>query len=243
MSRKTVMVTGASRGIGRAIALFFAKEGYDIIITCSKDREALTQTSEQIQALGVKCLEFVGDMGDYSKVEELYNLVKKDFIMPDIVINNAGIASIGLFQYMSIDDWNKIIATNVTSIFNTCHFFLPSMINERYGRIVNISSVWGNVGASCEVAYSATKGAVNSLTKALAKEVAPSNIQVNAVACGAIDTAMNSFMTDEDREALELEIPLGRMGMPSEVAKFVFSIATSPEYLTGQIITFDGGWT
>ena len=139
-------------------------------------------------------------------------------------------------------DWQRLIKTNIEGVFNCCHLAVPEMVRRQSGRIINISSVWGSVGASCEAVYSATKGAINSFTKALAKELAPSHIPVNALACGAIDTQMNQFLSEEERQMLIDEIPACRMGLPREVAELIWQIAQAPEYMTGQIITLDGGW-
>ena len=160
----------------------------------------------------------------------------------DILINNAGISYVGLLTDMTANDWNRIVSTNLSSVFNCCHQAIPHMVHQKEGKIVNISSVWGCIGASCEVAYSATKGGVNSFTMALAKELAPSNIQVNAIACGAIDTSMNSFLSPDEKTALIDEIPSGRLGTTKEVADFVFEICHNNSYLTGQVIRLDGGW-
>ena len=160
----------------------------------------------------------------------------------DVLINNAGIASIGLLTDMDIEDWNRILSTNLTSVFSTCRCAVPCMVHNKQGKIINISSVWGIVGASCEVAYSACKGGVNAFTRALAKELAPSNIQVNAIACGVIDTDMNACFSPEERRELEDEIPAGRYGTPEDVAELAFSLAAGHSYLTGQVITLDGGW-
>ena len=160
----------------------------------------------------------------------------------DVLINNAGIAHIGLLSDMSIEDWNHIVSNNLTSVFSYCKCVIPKMVSRQTGKIINISSVWGNVGASCEVAYSACKGGINSLTKALGKELAPSNIQVNAIACGIIDTQMNACFSDSERQELADEIPAGRFGQPEEVAHLALQLATANDYLTSQIITLDGGW-
>ena len=143
---------------------------------------------------------------------------------------------------MTPDDWNNIINTNLTSVYNLSSLVIPDMVRNKSGKILNISSVWGNVGASMEVAYSASKGGMNSLTKALAKELAPSNIQVNAIACGAIDTEMNSFLATEELSSLIDEIPASRLGKPEEVAELAFNLCTGNDYLTGQVIGLDGGW-
>ncbi|MDF2803974.1 MAG: hypothetical protein K0S61_3877 [Anaerocolumna sp.] len=242
MELKTVLVTGASRGIGKAIALKFAKEGYNLVITCLRSPEDLMDTKREIERLSVSCMTFVGDMGDYETVKTLKFLVQERFDSVDVIVNNAGISHIGLLTDMNIMEWNRIVQTNLTSVFNTCNLFVPQMIGNKFGKIINISSVWGITGASCETAYSATKGGVNAFTKALAKELAPSNIQVNAIACGAIDTQMNHFLSEEEFSALTEEIPAGRLGRTEEVATLTFQLASGNDYLNGQIITLDGAW-
>lgn len=241
-SKKTVLVTGASRGIGRAVALKFAAEGWQVVITCLKQTEKLKEVQGQIQALGAPCLAFTGNMGDMEDCLRLFQQIWDTFGPPDVLVNNAGISYIGLFQDMSIEDWNRLLTCDLTSVFCCCKLAVPEMIRRQSGKIINISSVWGVCGASCETAYSAAKGGVNALTKALAKELAPSNIQVNAIACGAIDTEMNQWMEPEEKDALLEEIPAGRMGQPSEVADLVFQLADGHSYLTGQVIQLDGGW-
>lgn len=240
--RKTVLVTGSSRGIGKAIALKFAKEGYNVVINGSKNEEDLIRTKSDIENFSVSCLAYLGDMGCYEKVRELFLLIKENFGPLDVLVNNAGISYIGLLTDMSPEDWDKIIKTNLTSVFNCCRLAIPDMVRNKKGSIINISSVWGLAGASCEVAYSASKGGINAFTKALAKELAPSNIRVNAIACGAIDTEMNNFLNDEELKALCDEIPAGRLGRPEEVADLVYYLADKNEYLTGQVIGLDGGW-
>lgn len=242
MNRKTILITGSSRGIGKAIAIKFAKKNYNIVINCIHSEDRLMVVKKEIESYNVTCLAYLGDISVYENAKELFGMIKKHFGSLDVLINNAGISYIGLFQDMKPDEWNKIVNTNLTSVYNCCHFAIPEMIHEKQGKIVNISSIWGITGASCEVAYSATKGAVNALTKALAKELAPSNIQVNAVACGAIDTEMNYFLDDDELIDLVNEIPTGRLGAAEEVADFVYQIATKHDYLTGQAIVFDGGW-
>ena len=241
-NRKTVLITGSSKGIGKAIALRFAKEGYNLVINGSKDKEKLEETKAEIEKFNVACLAFLGDMGDYHKVKELFKLIKEEFGHLDVLVNNAGISYIGLLSDMTWQDWDKVIRTNLTSIYNCCSLAIPDMVQKKEGKIINISSVWGNVGASCEVAYSASKGGMNAFTKALAKELAPSNIKVNAVACGAIDTEMNSFLSEEELYQLKEEIPMGRLGRSDEVADLVYYLAEKNEYLTGQVIGLDGGW-
>ncbi len=241
--KKTVLITGASRGIGKAIAKHFAKEGYSIVINCSKSTDDLMKLKEEIETLyHVPVVASVGNVGDDSYVEELFSLIEKEFVGIDILINNAGISYIGLLTDMKVNEWKNLIDVNLSSAFYTSKRALPYMLSQGKGKIINISSVWGNVGASCEVAYSASKGGLNTFTKALAKELAPSNIQVNAIACGCIDTSMNQCFSNEERHSLEDEIPAGRFGTPEEVAQLTYSIATGCEYMTGQIITLDGGW-
>ena len=239
MKRK-VLITGASRGIGRAIAISFAKEGDDLFLTCKDNIEMLKDLKRELEEeCGISCSVYACDMSDFDKVKELSGQVGDI----DILINNAGISWIGLLTDMEPSDWDNVISSNLSSVFYTCRLFVPAMVKRHSGRIINISSVWGSVGASCEVAYSASKGGVNSFTKALAKELAPSNVQVNAIACGVIDTDMNrKHLTREDLDELEEEIPAGRMGDPLEVADLVLRVSEGPSYLTGQVITLDGGW-
>ena len=158
------------------------------------------------------------------------------------MVNNAGVSHIGLLSDLSLDEWNLLIQTNLTSVFCCCKHAVPNMVRNQYGRIINISSVWGIAGASCEVAYSASKGGVNAFTKALAKELAPSNISVNAIACGVVDTRMNQHFSTEEQQKLAEEIPAGRFGTPKETAQLAAFLASAPAYLTGQIISLDGGW-
>lgn len=241
--KKTVLITGASRGIGRAIALSFGAAGYNLVITCSKTKTALLDLAYLLEKdYHVDVLTSIGDVSDFSYLEHLFCEIKERFGSVDVLVNNAGISHLGLLSDMSIDEWNHIVATNLTSVFATSKLAIPDMVAKKSGKIINISSVWGNVGASCEVAYSSCKGGVNSFTRALAKELAPSNIQVNAIACGCIDTQMNSCFSDEERFELEEEIPAGRFGRPEEVGHLAVQIATENSYLTGQIITLDGGW-
>ena len=242
MERKVVLVTGASRGIGRAIALTFAKNGYDVIINCLKSAEALAGLERQILSMGVRCKSFVGDVGSPSFVELMFRSIEKEFGTLDVLINNAGISYVGLLTDMTPSDWKMVMDTNLSSVFYCCRAAVPPMVSKKAGKIVNISSMWGTVGASCEAAYSATKSGVHGLTKALAKELAPSNIQVNAIACGCIDTSMNYKLDATERASLEEEIPAGRFGSPQEIADFVIKLADSPAYLTGQIIGIDGGY-
>lgn len=239
LSSKTVLITGASRGIGRAVACAFAKEGCRLFLTCRHSIEELEELSCSLsEAYHIECRAIQTDMGDPAQVEKLFSQITD----LDILINNAGISHVGLLTDMSVEEWHRVMSINLDSCFYTCKHSIPLMLKKHSGKIINISSVWGNVGASMEVAYSASKGGVNAFTKALAKELAPSNIQVNAIACGVIDTSMNACFSPEDMEALISEIPTDRIGRPEEVAVLVLQTSKAPGYMTGQIITIDGGW-
>lgn len=239
---KTVVVTGASRGIGRAVSIYYAQNGFNVCICCRKNSEMLEKVRQEILNYGVECIAYTGDIGNFQKCETFFKLIAQSYSKIDILVNNAGTSHIGLLQDMSPDEWHNIVEANLTSVFNCCKLAIPIMLSRHAGKIVNISSVWGCVGASTEVAYSATKGGINSFTKALAKELAPSNIQVNAIACGIIDTDMNGFLNDDELQSVLDEVPAGRIGKPEDVAKLAFDITNTSDYLTGQVIKLDGGW-
>ena len=242
MSKKTVLVTGASRGIGKAIAVKYAKKGCNVAVNCIHSEERLAQTRREIESYQTECLAFLGDMGNPADCQALFKKIRKQFGGVDVLVNNAGISYIGLLQDMTSDDWDRIVRTNLTSVFNCCRLAIPYMVEKKCGKIINISSVWGVAGASCEVAYSATKGGINAFTKALAKELAPSGMQVNAIACGAIDTEMNHFLNQEELIDLIDKIPAGRLGKAEEVADLAYHLGYKDSYLTGQVIGLDGGW-
>lgn len=240
---KNVLITGASRGIGKAIALKFARNGFHVFINCCHSVDALKEVKNEIDSLHCgPCDMVIGDVGNADDVEKIFAQIHEKCEGIDILINNAGIAHIGLLSDMTVDEWNRLIQTNLSSAFYCSKAVIPHMVSRKSGKIIQISSIWGSVGASCEVAYSAAKSGLHGFTKALAKELAPSNIQVNAVACGAIDTVMNGQLDEEERAVLEDEIPAGRFGQTEEVADLVFDIANGHEYMTGQIIGLDGGW-
>lgn len=242
MNMHHIIITGASRGIGHATALLYASMGWNISI-CSRHCDyQMTQTQDAITAAGGQYFSFCGDMGNAEDAEEFLAKAVQTFGTPEILVNNAGISHIGLLQDMTPMQWDDIIRTNLSSVFYTSRVIIPYFLQEKHGRIINVSSVWGSVGASTEVAYSATKGGINAFTKALAKELAPSGIPVNAVACGMIDTSMNSFLDPEELAAVIDEIPAGRAGTPQEAAALIRQVAEAPDYMTGQIITLDGGW-
>ena len=239
---KTVLITGASRGIGRAIALKLAESFDNIIINSVANSKQLDSTKQSICMLNKQCSSYLGDVGDHLFVKEMVAECIAEYGSIDCLVNNAGISYVGLLTDMTIDQWDHIIKTNVTSVFNCCHEVVPYMVSKKSGTIINISSMWGINGASCEVAYSATKGAVNAFTSALAKELAPSGISVNAIACGAIDTDMNKCFSEDEMNLFCEDIPIGRMGKTEEIAETVKLLCDSPKYLTGSIIKIDGGY-
>ena len=238
---KTAIITGASRGIGYAIARLYAKKGWNLIINSGHNEQALFDTARELSSL-TQIEACFGNAGDEATAFRLAQLAQNRFGQIDLLINNAGISHIGLLSEMTSAQWHTLMQTNLDSVFYTCRAVIPSMVHRHQGKILNISSVWGEVGASCEAAYSASKGAVNALTKALAKELAPSDISVNAVSFGVIDTEMNRCFTEEERRTLMEEIPFGRFASPEEAAEFCYQVTESPSYLTGQILRFDGGW-
>ncbi len=238
--RKKALITGASRGIGRAIAEELAPLGYDLYLTCHKNSELLAGLSQKLwEQYRTNCQCYTFPISNEEEVSKMF----AEIPYLDILVNNAGISYIGLLTDMTYNEWKTVIDTNLNACFLTCRCAVPEMIRRRRGKIINISSVWGAVGASTEVAYSASKGGINAFTRALAKELGPSNIQVNAIACGVIETDMNKCFDETEIEILRQEIPADRLGQPQEVAKLVGLLCNGNEYLTGQIITLDGGWT
>ncbi len=240
--KDTVIITGASGGIGSAVSRKLAKEGCQLLLCGSSSPEKLEQLKSDCLKYTPQCITFCGDIRESDTSVQIVETALKHFKKIDVLINNAGISKIGLLPDLSDEEWFQILNTNLSSAFFLCRQVLPHMIHAKKGRILNISSIWGNAGASCEAAYSATKGGLNSLTKSLAKELAPSGISVNAIACGMIDTAMNASFTPEEIHAICEEIPAGRMASPEETADFIALLLKAPYYLTGQVIGFDGGW-
>ena len=246
--QKTVLVTGASRGIGREIAVRFAKAGYNVAVNyCSHEAEAM-QTVAMLNAMGGlfrvdNAAAFRADVSDPAQVEEMFTRIHGTFGGGvDLLVNNAGVAQQKLLQDVSPEEWDRLFGVNVKGMYLCARQALPDMIRRQSGNIINVSSMWGQVGASCEVAYSAAKAAVIGFTKALAKEVGPSGIQVNCVAPGFISTEMNASLAPEAAESLRQEPPLERLGTPRDVANAVWFLASQEAgFITGQVLGVNGG--
>lgn len=238
---KTYLITGASGGIGSGIAKKLASEGCRLVLCGNKNSTALTET---VQSLGEDAVvkTFLGDLSNEAFVNRMAQESLREFGKIDGIVHAAGIASLGLMTDLSLTDWNDIFGANLTSAFLLSKALAPHFISRKEGKIILLSSVWGGRGASCEVAYSATKGGIDSFTKALAKELAPSGIAVNALAPGMVDTPMNGMLSEEEKEQIIDEIPACRMTTPEEVAEMVSLLLKAPSYLTGQVIGFNGGW-
>ena len=237
----TILITGASHGVGKAFAIACAQSGRfsKIILNGGTDTAALEDTARRVSAAGdLVCLADVGDVSDLAYVQSL----RERFGPVDTLVNNAGISRIGLLTDMSPDVWDRVLRVNVTSLYNTCHTYVPDMVSNGGGQILNVSSVWGLCGASCEVAYSASKGAVNAFTKALAKELAPSHIRVNAIALGIIGTRMNAHLTETETAEICDQIPAGYIASPEDAAQAMLRLLEMPEYFNGEIVRFDGCW-
>ena len=234
---KTALITGSSRGIGKAIAEEFAKNGYYVILNAFNNSEELDNTFDEFKNKGYMCEKVLVDISDYEACKKLF---LKNI---DVLVNNAGISYIGLLTDMNPEDWKRVIDVNLNSVINCTQLALKTMIKNHSGNIINISSIWGEQGASCESVYSATKGGINAFTKAIAKEVGPSSIRVNTISCGVIDTKMNANFQKDEIDELINGISLNRMGTVDEVAKLAYFIADDSKsgYINGQIITMDGG--
>ena len=239
---KVAIVTGSSKGIGASIAIELAKLGANLVVNYKSDKEGAQNTLDIIEAAGGEGCIISADVSNYQQVESMIKKTVDTYGKIDILINNAGVSKTGLLIDMDENTWDEIINVNLKGVYNCTRNALKYMIPEKKGAIVNVSSMWGEVGASCEVIYSATKGGVNAFTRALAKELAPSGIRVNAVAPGVIETNMNAFLNDEEKESLEYEIPLGYFGKCIQVAKVVtFLCLEASDYVTGEIINVNGG--
>lgn len=241
---KVVLVTGSTRGIGKEIAFAFAKAGANVIINGSENIEMLKSTYEEIKEISPKSIMIKADVSNEEEVKNMFNIIYDTFGKIDILINNAGISRVNLINDTSYDEWQRVIGVNLSSAYLVSKNALGSMLHNQNGVIINISSMWGTYGASCEIAYSASKGGLNTFTKALAKEVGPSNIRVNAVACGFIETTMNKEFTEDDKKFFaNNHTALGRIGSTKDVSNLVTFLASDKaNYITGQIIGVDGGF-
>ncbi len=244
MIKGCAVVTGASRGIGAACAFKLAETGLPVVVNYSSRGSAALDTLEKIKENGGDGFIFKADVSKRDEVDAMMNEALKQYGRIDTLVNNAGVSQIKLFTDITPDDWRRMVSVNLDGVFNCCQSALPSMIHNKYGRIVNISSVWGVYGASCEVHYSAVKAGIIGLTKALAMEVAPSGITVNAVAPGCIMTDMLHEDCDEETiKQLAADSPVGRIGTPEDVAKAVaFLAGKASGFITGQVLGVDGGF-
>ena len=240
---KTVLITGASRGIGRAAAVAFAQNGYDVAVNYNKSSETAEKLCSELKQYGVKAKAFQADVADKNTVNEMVQQIEADFGKITVLVNNAGIAEQALFSDITEEMWDRMFDVNVKGAYNCTQAVLPHMIHNKYGRIINVSSMWGISGASCEVHYSASKAALIGFTKALAKEVGLSGITVNCVAPGVIATEMNGHLSDEIMEELKNETPMGRIGAPDDVAEAILFLASDKSsFITGQVLSVDGGF-
>lgn len=240
---KTVLITGASRGIGRETALVFSHLGYNVIINYNSSKEKAYELEKIITDEGVKAFAIKADVSKKAEVDNMMVEIKNRFGGVDILINNAAVAEQKMFCDITEFDWDRMFDINVKGCYNCIQAVLPHMVHEKWGRIINISSIWGITGASCEVHYSASKAAVIGLTKALAKELGPSGITVNCVAPGVIDTDMNSALTEDIIKELKEETPLGKIGSSSDIAEMIaFLAGEKAGFITGQVISPNGGF-
>jgi len=243
MNNKTVLITGASRGIGAATAIAFAEQGYNIVLSYNTNADAAHRVADSITAMNCNCISIPADVSDQSQVDDMFAAASARFGGVDILVNNAGIAMQKMLCDTSAAEWDALFAVNMRGMFLCAKAAMPYMVAKKEGCIVNVSSVWGMVGASCEVAYSASKAAVIGFTKALAKEAGPSGIRVNCVAPGAIDTDMNIALDEAALSAIADETPLGRMGTPAEVAAVIrFLCGGDAAFMAGQVVSPNGGW-
>ena len=238
---KTVIVTGGSRGIGAAIVKKLAKNNYNVVLNYNNSQESARKIQEELKQENIHVEIFKADVSKREEVKELVDFTLKQFGNIDVLINNAGIDQIKPFTDITDEDWNRMIQINLNSVFYCTQEVLPTMINNKDGSIINISSIWGITGGSCEVHYSVTKAGIDGMTKALAKELGPSNIRVNSIAPGIINTEINKNFSKDELKEIEKEIPLGKIGKTEDIAKCVMWLIED-NYTTGQIISPNGGW-
>lgn len=241
IANKVVVVTGGSRGIGAEIVKKLAGDNYRVILNYNKSENEAKKVKEDLQKNNINIEIFKADVSKREEVKELIDFVINKFGKIDVLINNAGISQAKLFTDLTDEDWNNMIQTNLTSVFYCTQEAIKNMISRKEGLIINISSIWGITGSSCEVHYSVAKAGIDGMTKALAKEVGPSNIRVNSIAPGIIDTDMNKAYTDEEIKDIIEDIPLNKIGKKVDIARCVEWLIED-EYTTGQVISINGGW-
>ena len=241
MKEKVVLVTGGSRGIGRKIATELANCKYHVILNYNNSEENAKKIKQELLQNGIEIEIFKADVSKREDVKKMIQFCIEKYGKIDVLINNAGISQTKMFQDITDEDWNNIIQTNLTSVYYTIQESMQNMINRKEGCIINISSIWGITGAALEAHYCVSKAGMDALTKSLAKELGPSNIRVNSIAPGIIDTEMNKHLNENDIKEIENEIPLGKIGKTKDISKCVKWLIED-EYTTGQIISINGGW-
>ena len=243
VTNKNVIITGAAGGIGRAAALAFAKNGFGVLINYRTAKDAAEKLCEEINSQGGRAVRFKADVSVRGDVDEMTDFARRELGAIGVLVNNAGIAQQKMFCDITEQDFDRMMGVTVKGAFNCTQAALPDMVHDKSGKIINVSSMWGQTGGSCEVHYSAAKSALIGLTKALARELAPSNIQVNCIAPGVIDTDMNASLGSETLELLKEESPMGRFGTPEEVAQLMLFLAgDGSDFITGQTIGIDGAF-
>ena len=241
--QKTILITGGSRGIGAETARLFGEKGWAVGITCHRSPDRGEALVEELAAAGVCARLYPCDVADRAQVDQMVSAFLRDFGQLDALVCSAGIARQELFTDITPESWREMMGVNLDGVFHCCQAVLPAMIHRKAGRIITLSSMWGQVGASCEVAYSAAKAGVIGLTRGLAKEVGPSGITVNCVAPGVIATEMNQTLSPETMEVLAEETPLERLGTPREVAEAIWFLASEAgSFFTGQVLAPNGGY-
>ena len=236
-----IIITGGSRGIGKCLVENLARDGHNILLNYNKSEKQAKKIQEDLKAEGIIIEIFKADVSKKIEVKALVEFALKKWENIDVLVNNAGIAKLQMFQDITEDDWNEIINTNLKSAFYTTQEVLPNMLHRKEGIIINISSIWGLVGASCETVYSISKSGLDAMTKSLAKELGPSNIRINSIAPGVIDTEMNSKLDEHIKNEIKAETPLGKIGKPIDIYKCVKWLIED-EFTTGQIISVNGGY-
>ncbi len=238
---KTALITGGTKGIGKAVAQEFLQHGYEVILNYSRDEDSALATQSEFNMQGYCPVLMRADVSDEEQVREMFKEVFRIYGKIDVLVNNAGISLVRVVQDTTLSDWENVLGVNLKGVFLCCREVADNMICSGGGSIINVASIWGEVGASCEVAYSASKGGVIAFTKALAKELAPSFVRVNCVSPGVIDTDMNSHLSEVEMEDLISQIPLGRLGTGEDVAKACLYLAEN-QYVTGEVLSVGGGF-